>query len=97
TGATVHYVTVHITTDGADLLPEVGTLTWSGGDLSSRTVYVKVLKDGTQEADERFALETLCPASGVDGGASAEGVVLNDDGGLPLPPLPVVHTYHCRQ
>jgi hypothetical protein len=98
TGATVVFKTVHLSTDDDDLIAEEGTsVRWELGDLTARTVYVRVLKDYLVEPDEEFALKVVCAYStGISGGAFAKARVINDDGPTPGSE-PVPYNYHCRQ
>ncbi len=96
-GATVVYRIVHLSTDDNDLNPEGGTLTWHVGDMTTKTLYVKVFKDDVVEPDEQFVVKVVCPgSSGISGSAYTRGTILNDDGNTPSSE-PVPYNYHCRQ
>lgn len=65
-----------------------GTLNWSAGDASPRTITVLVKGDTAVEPDERFSV-FLANASGAilpPGSREGVGTITNDDGGTMPPP-----------
>jgi hypothetical protein len=98
TGATVVFKTVHLSTDDDDLIAEDGvSITWPAGDRTNRVVYVRVIKDGDVEPNERFVLKTVCAEStNISEGVAATAWVLNDDGETPSAQT-VPYNYHCKQ
>ncbi|QNP58738.1 IPTL-CTERM sorting domain-containing protein [Paenacidovorax monticola] len=65
-----------------------GTLNWSAGDSSPRTITVLVKGDTAVEPDERFSV-FLANASGAilpPGSREGVGTITNDDGGTMPPP-----------
>ena len=77
---TVDYATADGTaTAGADYTATSGTLTFEAGD-TSKTVSVSITDDAVDDGGETLTL-TLGNASGADiGGASATGIIRDDDG-----------------
>ena len=60
---------------------------WFAPGRQTATVTVNVLADRVAEFDEQFTVTLLDPKNGLDflavGGGSANGTILNDDGGVP--------------
>ena len=88
-GVTVDYATVELATttgpaagEGVDYERAAGTLTLAPGEVS-RTVRVRVLDDGLDEADERLAVE-LSDLRGARLGRGMAFGVIEDDDALPV-------------
>lgn len=85
----IGYATSDLTaTTGADYTAVSGTLSWPAGDMSDRTIEVPLVNDTTDEADENFRV-TLSNASGgatLEGSASIDVEITNDDGMVKPPP-----------
>jgi Calx-beta domain len=78
--ATVAYFTVNGTaTAGTDYTATSGLLTFAPG-VVSQTVAVPVLGDTSVEPDESFALVLASPVNATLASASADGVIVDDDG-----------------
>ena len=83
---TVNYVTANGTaTAGSDYIPTVGTLTWTPGDTSTKTISVTVNGDRIVEPDETFYVNLLNPTNATISTGQGVGTVRNDD--VPLPDL----------
>jgi len=76
---TAAYATVAGTaTDGTDLLPATGTLTFLPGE-TSKSVPVAVKGDADVEPDETFYLSLSAPANALIGDGQGTGTIRNDD------------------
>jgi hypothetical protein len=91
-GASVNYATANgsATTADNDYSAKNGTLNWSAGDTSAKTINVTVYGDKTEETDETFYVN-LSGASGTTiSDDQGVGTIQNDDTqGLVVTPLSV--------
>ncbi|MGH8250934.1 MAG: choice-of-anchor B family protein [Steroidobacteraceae bacterium] len=74
-------------TAGADYTTTSGTVDWTAGDLGDRTIEVPVVNDDLDEDGETFRI-TLTNAVGgatIEGSATLEVQITNDDGVAPPP------------
>jgi hypothetical protein len=62
-----------------DYEPTTGTLTWEPGDLSLKTVAVRVFGDTRFETDESALLMLWNPTNALIGQGIGKGVIVNDD------------------
>jgi hypothetical protein len=85
---------------GSDYGPVSGTMAFTAGDTTPRSVTVQVIMDRTPEPDERF-LVVICPASNdIRTGLPGIGTIRNDDGGAAAAPVsfPALRAnYGCGQ
>ena len=87
---TMQYATADGTaTAGSDYTAQSGVLTFAPGAVS-RTVSVPVVGDGAPEPDETFALALTSPVNATLGDATADGVIVDDDG-VPAGDRELVH------
>jgi hypothetical protein len=87
---TMQYATVDGTaTAGSDYTARSGVLTFAPGAVS-RTVSVQVVGDEAPEPDETFALSLSGPVNATLGDATADGVIVDDDG-VPAGDRELVH------
>jgi hypothetical protein len=108
----VHYGTEDVTAvAGKDFIDQSGTLVFTSGDMSAKTIDVRVYPDLRPEPDETFVVG-LCvplplgqvgatPETGtIDIGRTGTGTILDDDGSsrgspTPLPTKP--KELHCSE
>ncbi|GLZ41814.1 Calx-beta domain-containing protein [Actinokineospora sp. NBRC 105648] len=78
----VDYVTEHVTTAPADLVPATGTLHWTASTAAQQVV-VGVVRDAAAEPEEAFTLRLANPQNLVIAREKGRGQVVDDD----LPPV----------
>jgi choice-of-anchor B domain-containing protein len=85
----IDYATSDLTAaTGADYTAAGGTLSWPAGDVSDRTITIPIVNDSQDEANESFRV-TLANAVGgvtIEGSATFDVVITNDDGNVMPPP-----------
>lgn len=78
--ATVRYATANGTaTAGADYVARSGTLNWSAGDASVKTISIPLLPDRLREGNESFRVLLSSPRGATLGAAAAATVNIVDD------------------
>jgi hypothetical protein len=84
-GGTVFYMLVSGTAFTDDTA--VRMVTFAEGDASAKTIPVFVVPDATPELNETFSVRILGAQGLIQiGDGIGDGVILNDDGGLPAAP-----------
>ena len=63
--ASVDFEIVHATADMPDYQAQAGTLEWTGGDASDRSITISLLSDGETENLERLLVRLVNPAGGA--------------------------------
>jgi len=65
----MNYATVAGTAVASRYTPVAGTLSWTSGDASARTISVSILNDHTTEPDQTFSMNLGIPIGGVYAGS----------------------------
>ncbi|MGQ0429450.1 MAG: choice-of-anchor B family protein [Gammaproteobacteria bacterium] len=85
----VDYATSDLTaTTGSDYSAASGTLIWGAGDISERTITVLINNDTQNEPNEgfRITLTNLTGGATIDGSATLDVTITNDDAAVPPGP-----------
>lgn len=98
-GGTVSYQTVSGTAETSDYVSTSGTLTFTAGDASTKTIYVWVVRDGSPGSDEYFWVHLTWPSDGIVVDDSwGKGTIINDDYACVAPPdIPPDADWHCME
>jgi uncharacterized delta-60 repeat protein len=77
-----HYEMVPESAGADDMAPVAGTLTWSDGDASARTIPLTPIDDDATEGEETFRVRLSSPTGGASLGAPEIRVTIEDDEAL---------------
>jgi uncharacterized delta-60 repeat protein len=78
---TIHYSTTNNTaTAPADFAAQSGDITWTDGDMSTKTINIPIVADGTPEGTEKFVVGLSNPTGGVIVNNSTATVFITEPG-----------------
>jgi uncharacterized delta-60 repeat protein len=91
---TVDYtVTSGTATAGQDFLATSGTVVWSDGDTSDKDIFVEILEDSLEEADETYIVTISNPTGGAELGYNTSATQVIADNDTPYPGEFIVTSY----